>query len=30
MKVRDALEKWGEDLVIAATGAIAKKGKGGR
>ena len=29
MTVRDALEEWGEDLVIAATGAIAKKGKEG-
>ena len=29
MTVRDALEEWGEDLVIAATGAIAMKGKEG-
>ena len=29
MTVKDALEKWGEDLVIAATGAIAEKGKEG-
>ena len=29
MAVKDALAKWGEDLVIAATGAIAKKGKEG-
>ena len=29
MRVKEALERWGQDLVIAATGAIAKKGKGG-